>query len=108
MWISSRSALWPEKLDVERFFTKLIFGFLKVLDALVQIPDCLTETIVGYFQKNVFTETTEGPEHELVDKLRMQYDKKVDTVRLISSSLSFGLLLACAGLFLTIVYILFH
>lgn len=100
--------LWPEKLDVERFFTKLIFGFLKVLDALVQIPDRLPETIVGYFQKNVFTETTEGPEHELVDKLRMQYDKKVDTVRLISSSLSFGLLLACAGLFLTIVYILFH
>ena len=100
--------LWPEKLDVEALFTKLLFAFLAGLGKLVQLPDQLPEVIVGYFQKHVFTETTEHPEHELVDKLHRQYDRKVDTLQLIGSSLSFGLLLACAGLILTIVYILFH
>lgn len=98
--------LWPEKLDVENFFTKLIFLFLAGLEWLAQVPDQLPERIVDYFRTKVYTETTEAPERELVDKLRGQYDRKVDTMQLIGSSLSFGLLLACAGLILTIAYLL--
>jgi len=124
--------LWPEKIDIEKLFVWLIYGFLKILGKaayavdgflsnwcttdsllkvlswLVHIPDRLPEVLVGFFRKNVFAETTEKPEHELVNKLHAQYDKKVDTLRLIGSSLSFGLLLACVGLTLTIVYLLMH
>ena len=98
--------LWPEKVDMESLFIKAVLGFLAGLGKLVQYPDQLPERIVAYFRDHVFTETTEAPEREMVDKLRAQYDKKVDTIRVIGSSLSFGLLLACAGLILTIAYLL--
>lgn len=124
--------LWPKQVDVEYFFTKLVYLFLAALGAVckfvdgfltnwctvgsllkllgwvVKIPDRLPERIVDFFRRNMFAETTEKPEHELVKKLHAQYDKKVDTMRLIGSSLSFGLLLACIGLTLTIVYLLMH
>lgn len=124
--------LWPEKLDLERIFTKMVYGFLAVLGAvckaldgfltewctvesilkvlgyLAELPDSLPETVVGILKNHVFTETTEPAENELVSKLHAQYDKKVDTMRMIGSSLSFGLLLACIGLILTIVYLMMH
>lgn len=124
--------LWPEWLDIESIFTKLIFvflaalgavckfvdgfltewctvdGMLKALGWIVKLPDRLPELVVGFFKKNVFTETTEKPELEFVNKLHAQYDRKVDTIRLIGSSLSFGLLLACIGLIITIIYLMMH
>jgi hydrogenase-4 component B len=100
--------LWPEKVDMESLFIKAVLGFLAGLGKLVQYPDQLPQRIVAYFRDHVFTETTEAPEREMVDKLRAQYDKKVDTIRVIGSSLSFGLLLACAGLILTIAYLLLN
>ena len=124
--------LWPKQVDVEAFFTKLIYLFLaglgavckfvdgfltkwctvesllKALSWLASVPDRLPEAIAGFFQRNVFAETTEKPENALVNKLHAQYDKKVDTMQLIGSSLSFGLLLACVGLILTIIYLLMH
>lgn len=124
--------LWPKKLDLESIFTKAIYGFLgllgtvcKVVDGfltewctvdgmlralgwLVKLPDRLPEAAVGILKEHVFTETTERDENELVNRLHAQYDRKVDTMRMIGSSLSFGLLLACIGLILTIVYLLMH
>ena len=124
--------LWPKWLDVEIIFTKSIWGLLsalgfaaKILDgflsewctvenllkglnALMKIPEQLPEAVVSFLNRTLFKETTERPELELVNKLHAQYDRKVDTIRLIGSSLSFGLLLACVGLILTIVYLLMH
>ena len=124
--------LWPERLDLERFFskavrglirllgfvTKILDGFLnewcrtetllKGLNLLVKIPERLPEAFVSFLKGRVYQETTERPEHELVNKLHAQYDRKVDTIRLIGSSLSFGLLLACVGLIMTIIYLLMH
>lgn len=124
--------LWPEKLDIEAFFTKVVSiflgglgaicrladgfltswctinGMLKALGWLVKLPDSLTEAIVSFLKRTVFKETTEKPVNEFVTGLHEHYDRKVDTLRLIGSSLSFGLILACIGLILTIVYILIH
>ena len=124
--------LWPEKLDLEVIFSKLVWGMLavlgfvtKILDGflsewctvenllkglnqLMKLPERLPEAIVGLLKRTVYKETTERPELELVNKLHAQYDRKVDTLRLIGSSLSFGLLLACVGLILTIIYLLMH
>ncbi len=124
--------LWPERLDIEYFFTKIVNIILTVLKAvcefadgaftewckishimdnlqkIVSIPDRLPEWIVGFLRKYIFTETTEKEENKLVVKLHQQLDKKVDTIRLIGSSLSFGLLFACIGLILTILYVLMH
>lgn len=123
---------WPEKLDLEVIFSKLVCGMLavlgfvtKILDGflsewctvenllkglnqLMKVPERLPETVVGLLKRTVYKETTERPELELVNKLHAQYDRKVDTLRLIGSSLSFGLLLACVGLILTIIYLLMH
>ena len=124
--------LWPEKLDLETIFSKMVWGIIrllgflsKVLDGflsewctvenllkglneLAKIPERLPETVVGFLKGTIYKETTERPEHELVNKLHAQYDRKVDTLRLIGSSLSFGLLLACIGLILTIIYLFMH
>ena len=124
--------LWPEKLDLEAIFSKLVWGMLavlggvtKILDGflsewctvenllkglnqLMKLPERLPEAVVGFLKRTVYKETTERPELELVNKLHAQYDRKVDTLRLIGSSLSFGLLLACLGLILTIIYLLMH
>ena len=124
--------LWPKKLDVEVLFTVLVKGFvrflgrlskvmdgillewltveslLKVLNSLVKLPERLPESFVGFMKRNVYKETTERPERELTNKLHSQYDRKVDTMRLIGSSLSFGLLLACIGLILTIIYLILN
>ena len=124
--------LWPEKLDLEVIFSKLVWGMLavlglvtKILDGflsewctvenllkglnqLMKLPERLPEAVVGFLKRTVYKETTERPELELVNKLHAQYDRKVDTLRLIGSSLSFGLLLACVGLILTIIYLLMH
>lgn len=124
--------LWSEKLDLEVIFSKLVWGMLavlgfvtKILDGflsewctvenllkglnqLMKLPERLPEAIVGLLKRTVYKETTERPELELVNKLHAQYDRKVDTLRLIGSSLSFGLLLACVGLILTIIYLLMH
>lgn len=124
--------LWPKKLDVEAFFTKAVYLFLRGLGAvcrladgfltswctaagmlgalgwLVKLFDGLTEVIVRFLKRTVFKETTEKPVNEFVVSLHEHYDRKVDTLRLIGSSLSFGLILACIGLILTIVYILMH
>ena len=124
--------LWPEKLDLEVIFSKLVWGMLavlgfvtKILDGflsewctvenllkglnqLMKLPERLPEAMVGLLKRTVYKETTERPELELVNKLHAQYDRKVDTLRLIGSSLSFGLLLACVGLILTIIYLLMH
>ena len=124
--------LWPEKLDLEAIFSKLVWGMLvvlgfisKILDGflsewctvenllkglnqLMKLPERLPEAVVGFLKRTVYKETTERPELELVNKLHAQYDRKVDTLRLIGSSLSFGLLLACVGLILTIIYLLMH
>lgn len=124
--------LWPKQLDIEQVFTKLVCGFvaflgavskvmddfllewctveqiLNILNGLMKIPEQLPEKAVGFLKRTVYKETTEKPEHELVNKLHAQYDRKVDTIRLIGSSLSFGLLLACIGLIMTIVYLLIH
>lgn len=74
----------------------------------MKLPERLPEAMVGLLKRTVYKETTERPELELVNKLHAQYDRKVDTLRLIGSSLSFGLLLACVGLILTIIYLLMH
>ena len=124
--------LWPQKLDLEEFFSKIVWGvihvlgwftgimdgflnewctvenFLKGLNQLAKIPERLPETVIGVLKGTIYKETTERPELELVNKLHAQYDRKVDTLRLIGSSLSFGLLLACVGLILTIIYLLMH
>lgn len=124
--------LWPEKLDLEVIFSKLVWGMLGVLgfvtkimdgflsewctvekllkglNQLMKLPERLPEAVVGLLKRTVYKETTERPELELVNKLHAQYDRKVDTLRLIGSSLSFGLLLACVGLILTIIYLLMH
>ena len=124
--------LWPDKLDLEVIFSKLVWGMLavlgfvtKILDGflsewctvenllkglnqLMKLPERLPEAMVGLLKRTVYKETTERPELELVNKLHAQYDRKVDTLRLIGSSLSFGLLLACVGLILTIIYLLMH
>ena len=122
--------LWPEKLDIEVLFTKAVLGFVAVLGVIAKVLDGVllnwmtVENILKFFNgftkipeqmpervvirlKNIFyEEVTEAPEQELVNKLHAQYDRKVDTLRLIGSSLSFGLLLACIGLIMTIVYVL--
>jgi hydrogenase-4 component B len=124
--------LWPKKLDVEVFFTALVKGFvkllgklsklldgillewftvesiLKALNALVKLPERLPEGVIGFLKRTIYKETTERPELELTNKLHAQYDRKVDTMRLIGSSLSFGLLLACIGLIMTIVYLMMN
>ncbi len=124
--------LWPKKLDLEVIFSKMVWGILSILgfitkimdgflsewctvknllkglNQLMKLPERLPETVVGVLKRTVYKETTERPELELVNKLHAQYDRKVDTLRLIGSSLSFGLLLACVGLILTIVYLLMH
>ena len=124
--------LWPEKLDLETIFSKMVWGIIrllgflsKVLDGflsewctvenllkglneLAEIPERFPEAVVGFLKSTIYKETTERPEHELVNKLHAQYDRKVDTLRLIGSSLSFGLLLACIGLILTIIYLFMH
>ena len=100
--------LWPEKLDLEKVFSAILYGILALLGGICKVLDSIPEAVVAFFGKHVFTETTERPENELVNRLHAQYDKKVDAVRVISSSLSFGLLLACIGLTLTIIYLLMH
>ena len=124
--------LWPEKIDLERFFTWLIRLFLaglgaisrgvdgfltnwctvemlrKGLGRLAVFADRLPDMVVGCVRRTVFQETTEKPQNELVNRLHLQFDKKVDTTRLIGSSLSFGLLLACIGVIFTVVYLLLH
>ena len=124
--------LWPEKLDVEVLFTKTVLGFVfllgavsKVLDGVLlnwltienvlkflnrnaKVPEKLPEGIIGRLRHLLFDETTEAPEQELVNKLHAQYDRKVDTMRVIGSSLSFGLLIACVGLIITIIYLLIN
>ena len=124
--------LWPEQLDLERVFSKMVWGtvrilgfvtnlmdgflsewcttesILKILKQLAKVPERLPEALVAFLKRTIYKETTERPELELVNKLHAQYDRKVDTLRLIGSSLSFGLLLACVGLILTIIYLLMH
>ncbi len=100
--------LWPEKLDLEKVFSAILYGILALLGGICKVLDSIPEAVVAFFGKHVFTETTERPENELVNRLHAQYDRKVDAVRVISSSLSFGLLLACIGLTLTIIYLLMH
>ena len=124
--------LWPEKLDVEVLFTKAVLGFVsllgavsKVLDGVLlnwltienvlkflnrnaKVPEKIPEGIIGRLRHLLFDETTEAPEQELVNKLHAQYDRKVDTMRVIGSSLSFGLLIACVGLIITIIYLLIN
>ena len=121
--------LWPKKVDIEKLFTKAVWIFLSilgktakvmdgifnewlrtevilaVLNAIVKIPEKLPEVVVRSLKITVYRERTERPEMELTNKLHAQYDRKVDTIRLIGSSLSFGLLLACVGLIMTIVYL---
>jgi hydrogenase-4 component B len=124
--------LWPQKLDLEVLFSKSVWGvihmlgwfagildgflnewctvenLLKGLNQFVKIPERLPEAIIGVLKRTIYKETTERPELELVNKLHAQYDRKVDTLRLIGSSLSFGLLLACIGLIMAIIYLLMH
>ena len=124
--------LWPQKLDLELLFSKTVWavihvlgwftgimdGFLnewctvenvlKGLNQLVKIPERWPEAVLGVLKRTIYKETTERPELELVNKLHAQYDRKVDTLRLIGSSLSFGLLLACIGLIMAIIYLLMH
>jgi hydrogenase-4 component B len=124
--------LWPRKLDLEVLFSKLVWGMLYVLgwfarimdgflnewctvenllkglNQLAKIPERLPEAVIAVLKRRIYNETTERPELELVNKLHAQYDRKVDTLRLIGSSLSFGLLLACIGLIVAIIYLLMH
>jgi len=124
--------LWPKKIDIEAFFTKLVDLFLKGLGAVCKLADgflttwCtiegmlkilgfiagmmegVLERVISFLKAAVYAETTEKPENVFVDKLHKNYDRKVDNLRLIGSSLSFGLLFACIGLILTIVYLLMH
>ena len=124
--------LWPKSLDIEAFFTKAVLGFVavlgviaKILDGVLldwmavenilkffngftKIPEQMPERMVKKLRDIFYEEVTEAPEQELVNKLHAQYDRKVDTLRLIGSSLSFGLLLACIGLIMTIVYVLIN
>ena len=124
--------LWPKWLDMEVLFSKLVWGMidclgllskildgflsewctvehvLKVLNDLMKLPERLPEAVISLMKRTVYKETTERPELEFTNKLHAQYDRKVDTLRLIGSSLSFGLLLACVGLILTIIYLLMH
>ena len=122
--------LWPKKIDIELLFTDTVLGFVKligviskVLDGILsdwftvennlkflngtaKIPEQSPERMIQKLKRIFYEETTEAPELELVNRLHAQYDRKVDTLRLIGSSLSFGLLIACIGLILTIVYLL--
>ena len=124
--------LWSQKLDLELLFSKIVWGvihvlgwfagildgflnewctvenLLKGLNQFVKIPERLPEAVIGVLKRTIYKETTERPELELVNKLHAQYDRKVDTLRLIGSSLSFGLLLACIGLIVAIIYLLMH
>lgn len=124
--------LWTKNVDIERIFTKAVDiflkglevvcrfvdgfltewctaeGMLKALEVLMRVPDRLSECIVSFLKRTIYKETTEKPVNSLVESLHAHYDKKVDTMRLIGSSLSFGLLLACIGLILTIIYLFMH
>ena len=83
-------------------------GMLKALEAVSRGADGLSERAVAYLKGTVYRETTEKSVNSFVQSLHEHYDKKVDNMRLVGSSLSFGLLLACIGLILTIVYLLMH
>ena len=124
--------LWPKKLDIEILFTKAVWGFLhllgavtKVLDGVLEhwltaesllsalnmgakIPEKSPEMVLNALKNNVYQPVDENADQELVNKLHAQYDRKVDTLRLVSSSLSFGLLIACVGLIMTIIYLLMN
>ncbi len=120
--------LLPEWIDVEQFFTiivnTVIWGIGSICKAIDIIPekafhcivigagsllkaiDTLPDAITDYLKKTVFAETTEPEENKLVVKLHKAMDNRVEIGRIISSSLSFGLLLVCAGLLMTILYLI--
>ena len=124
--------LWPYKVDVEKWFTMLIKALIAltgwVCKKLDQFPDKLAALFwsqpslsIGrifrkldmlpdggliYIGKSIFAETTEPEENVLTNSLHRQLDDRVEIGRIISSSFSFGLLLACIGLLFTIVYLL--
>lgn len=124
--------LWPKGIDVEAFFTKTVSlflaglgavskfvdgfltfwcsveGMLKIAGFIISNLERFPERIVSFLKATVYVETTEKPENVFVENLHKNYDQKVDNLRLIGSSLSFGLLLACIGLILTIIYLLMH
>ena len=124
--------LWPQKIDVENGFAAVVKGFLAFLGWFCQFLDKLPERIAAlfwsqpsmsisgvfkkldilpeggllYLGKSIFAETTEPEENVLVNSLHKKLDDRVETGRIIGSSFSFGLLLACIGLLFTIVYLL--
>lgn len=98
--------LWPEVIDVEMFFTVILDKVIWIVGGICRGIDALPDLVVGYLQKTVFVETTEPEENKIVQKLHKSMDNRVEIGRIISSSLSFGLLLACAGLLMTIVYLI--
>lgn len=124
--------LWPKGVDIEAFFKKAvrlflaglgavckfvdgffttwctIDGILKALSFFVTILERFPESVIAFLKRTVYAETTEKAENVFVENLHRNYDRKVDNLRLIGSSLSFGLLLACIGLIMTIVYLLMH
>ncbi len=98
--------LWPEKVDIEKFFVKMAEIFLALLGGFAKIIDKVPDTVEVFFCSYVYAPTTEKEENEFVKGLHRQYDGKVDTARLIGSSLSWGLLFACIGLILTLIYLI--
>ena len=124
--------LWPKGIDVENWLTVILKGSIAVLGwtckLLDELPDriaamfwsqpgisigsvlkkldMLPEGGVMYIGKSIFAETTEPEENVLTNSLHKKLDDKVEVARIIGSSFSFGLLLACIGLLFTIVYLL--
>ena len=124
--------LWPYAVDVERWFAILVNGLIALLGWFCKMIDGLPEKIAALFWsqpslsigsifkkldllpdggliaigKSIFAETTEPEENVLTNSLHKKLDDRVEIGRVIGSSFSFGLLLACVGLLFTIVYLL--
>ena len=124
--------LWPYTIDVEKWFEKIVKVLINGLGWLCEIIDKLPDRLAAvfwsdsvygfknilknvdfipdsgmkYIGENVFAEITEPEEKVFTNMLHKKLDKKVEIGRIICSSFSFGLLLACIGLLFTIVYLL--
>ena len=100
--------IWPEAMNIERFFAKLLHLLIQILGVFCKVLDGCPDFIIGSIKKVVFAETTEPEENKFLNKLHENLDNRVETGRIISSSLSFGLLLVCFGLLMTIVYLMIN
>jgi len=98
--------IWPYEVDVEKGFMVIVKSLLDLMGWLSKGLDELPEKIVTFFWLQPSAETIEPEENVLMNSLHKKLDERVEIGRIIGSSFSFGLLLACVGLLFTIVYLL--